>query len=602
MKLDLQSERYAPTGNISGSGVRKSLGTPTLDSLQILIRESAQNAWDARLTEASTVSFRVSIRVLTKPQHHALRTLLSALPAGAPTQSLLSRSLQQKSLSVIEISDAGTTGLGGPVRGDEEPSCGDHPDFADFFRNVGSVRDRHLGAGTYGYGKSAMYRLSRCGTVIAYTQTTCAGRNVTRLMAASIGEAYEDNGHRYTGRHWWGTRQRDSIVDPVTGADTHAIGESLGMARRGIRDRGTTILVLDPELEGRSHTQAANAVAECLAWFFWPKMIAAGSAEPSMIFEVAADDEPSCSLDVRSFPPLAILAEAMANAKKTGASTISCERPIQRLGRIGFARGPRLVRHTLDTGSEHPLIPDRISCVALMRPVELVVKYLPGPPLPSDMVEYAGVFICDEEVEAHFADAEPPAHDDWIPDFLEGRAKSFVRVALRKIGMAMEHYANPPLRDTPPVDQPSLALLGDALGNVLLDQLGPRLGGSDGGGSRTNHGNSNKHQLRISDPEPFRFAVVRRVPCAVFRIRISGNQSSKLKLVAKPLIVLEGGAIIAPEGPDAPRVVGWLDGTGHLASEGARIELARSVDVLHVAVSVREDAAITVTVENLSAD
>ena len=78
-----------------------------------------------------------------------------------------------------------------------------------------------------------------------------------------------------------------------------------------------------------------------------------------------------------------------------------------------------------------------------MRPAELVVKYLEGPALPTDSVEYGGVFICDEEVEEAFAAAEPPAHDDWIPDNLTGRDKTFVRVALRRIRDTVNEYAAP---------------------------------------------------------------------------------------------------------------------------------------------------------------
>ena len=37
------------------------------------------------------------------------------------------------------------------------------------------------------------------------------------------------------------------------------------------------------------------------------------------------------------------------------------------------------------------------------------------------------MFICDEEVEHAFAAAEPPAHDDWIHQYLERPDKTYVR-------------------------------------------------------------------------------------------------------------------------------------------------------------------------------
>lgn len=601
MNLDLQSERYAATGNISGSGVRRSLGTPTLNPLRILIREAGQNAWDARRDDETPVTFRVHVRSLSAAERSSVTSLLSALPSGSPTKDQIEQSLQRSPIGVIEISDWGTAGLGGPVRADEEPESGERANFANFFRNIGSPRDRALGAGTYGYGKSALYRMSRCGTVIAYTQTRHNGRGVTRLMAGSIGDAFAHKRRRYTGRHWWGAGGEGDVVDPVQGVKAHSAAESIGLTRRGADELGTSILILDPDLEERSHLQAGNAVLECLAWFFWPKMISRANRQPSMCFEVAVDGSALQVPDLRAFPPLEILVDAMTNAKGPDARKIACERPIQSLGRLGFAKGPRRRRVVLDTGSEHQLIPERSACVALMRPAELVVKYLQGPPLASDMVEYAGVFICDDSVEANFADAEPPAHDDWVPDFLEGRGKTFVRVALRRIDMATEQYGNPPAFNPAAGEQLSLGGLGDALGDVLLGQVGSRLGSHGEGGGSTGGSSGGKRTLSISEAEPFRFAVVKRTPCAVFRVQVTSSRAIALKLEAKPFIVLEGNSVEPAEGRNAPRVVGWLDAKGDLLAEGPQIKLASSgKDILHVAVSVVDDAAITVAVDNLS--
>lgn len=598
MKLDLQSERYAPTGNISGTGVRKSLGTPSLDPLQILVRESAQNAWDARLAGDSSVTFCVDIRTLSPSEQEAVAELLSVLPHNGPTRDLLNASLSKQSLSVMEISDWGTTGLGGPARADAEPSAGDWPDFVNFFRNVGSPRDRQLGAGTYGYGKSAMYRISRCGTILGYTQAECDGRPVTRFMGASIGDAFEHRHVRYTGRHWWGLKESDAIVDPVVGARAHSVAESVGLAKRGPTKRGTSILILDPDLDNRSSKQAANAVLECIAWFFWPKMMRQSDGVLPMGFDIRVERESVGPVDTRLFPPLEIFVEAMRDAKGLNALSIKCERPIKHLGKLGFAKGPRRQRAVLDVGTDRSLIPEASAVVALMRPAELVVKYLPGPALPSDIVEYAGVFICDEGVEGAFADAEPPAHDDWIPDFLEGWARTFVRVALRRIAAAMDQYATPASLATEPAEQQSLARLGDALGDVLIGQAGSRVGPREvTGGSNGSGSSSGRKRVSVSDPEPFGFALVRKIPCALFRVRISCNTPANVTLHANPFIVLEGGALVSPNGTSEPRVIGWLDETGDTISNTNSVRCTcDSNRALHVAVSVVDDAAITITV------
>ena len=55
MKLSLQSEEYPPTGGMGARGVKKSLGKPKLHPLELMVREAAQNSWDARLDDSHTV-------------------------------------------------------------------------------------------------------------------------------------------------------------------------------------------------------------------------------------------------------------------------------------------------------------------------------------------------------------------------------------------------------------------------------------------------------------------------------------------------------------------------------------------------------------------
>ena len=81
-----------------------------------------------------------------------------------------------------------------------------------------------------------------------------------------------------------------------------------------------------------------------------------------------------------------------------------------------------------------------------MRPVELIVKYLEGHPLPDERLEWAGVFVAsgEDEVERAFAESEPPAHDDWKPNNLpKGRTKTYVNVALTRLKEAASEMGLP---------------------------------------------------------------------------------------------------------------------------------------------------------------
>ena len=84
-----------------------------------------------------------------------------------------------------------------------------------------------------------------------------------------------------------------------------------------------------------------------------------------------------------------------------------------------------------------------------MRRVELVVKYLEGPELPAPQVEWAGVFINDEDIDSAFADAEPPTHDDWQAHMVEdnrsaGWSMSRSRTSMGNCGA--DSRQRPPLR------------------------------------------------------------------------------------------------------------------------------------------------------------
>jgi hypothetical protein len=599
VKLDLQSERFAPTGNLSGAGITKSLGAPTLNKLRVLVREACQNAWDAR-TGGGTVNVRFHLRRLSAREGQALGEALKARPSGGETRLALDVALGRDETWVLEISDRGTRGLSGPVRADSTEYA-DHGDFVSFFRDIGSPRDQKHGGGTYGYGKSSLYSLSRCHTIIAYSQTVDGPKPATRLMVAAIGHPYRHDGVRHTGRHWWGKRESYSrIVDPLQEDPAHRLAVALGLERRSSADTGTSIVVLDPDMGQRTPEQTANSIAECLVWFFWPKMLPRPDGTPAMQFELLLNGRSIGLPAPHEFAPLGIFVEAMLAAKSNAAPgfrQIRCERPIKDLGCLGLAKGPRKSRQELDTGEEEPLIPEHSSHIALMRPAELVVKYLQLPALPSDMVEFGGVFICDDDVEQYFADSEPPAHDDWLPASLSEPGKRFVRVALRRVKDAAEIYAHPAPGTGSRPEQASLAKVGDLLGSVLIGQDGGGPGRPESPPRQPGKGKSTPSKtLKISEPESFRFAIVKRVPCALFQVRLDIPKDAVVRLHAEALVVMEGGST-APAEPGEARVIGWLDASGTTLTDGPDVTFSQpgACSTL-IAVSVTPECAVSVVV------
>ena len=90
--------------------------------------------------------------------------------------------------------------------------------------------------------------------------------------------------------------------------------------------------------------------------------------------------------------------------------------------------------------------------------------------------------------------------------------------------------------------------------------------------------------------------VVRKVPCALFRVTVGVPEGREVHLHATPRIVLEGGGKIDAE-PDGPRVVAWLDANGNMLAEGpdAVFDVSGEIPAL-IAIGITGDCAVTVSV------
>src|SRR3546814_7591078 len=100
-------------------------------------------------------------------------------------------------------------------------------------------------------------------------------------------------------------------------------------------------------------------------------------------------------------------------------------------GHLAFAEsvGRPRTEVTQDVGDRPERIFDGpVRHVALMRPSELVVRYVEFPGMREES-DWAGVFLSSEDESAlrAFASFEPPAHDDWVPDRLRGADATLVR-------------------------------------------------------------------------------------------------------------------------------------------------------------------------------
>jgi len=492
MALGLYSETVGPNGNIQALGIINQLGRPNLDPLTVLVREAVQNSWDARASDKGIVEFGLAGWTLDKKQLNYLKKNIFA-KAPKSIHLPLDRVLGQN-LDVLAVCDKGTVGLGGPTRADIYDGKGAR-DFVDFVRNVGQPSDKQLSGGTYGYGKAAFYRYSKAQTIIVYTRCFFQGKYQSRLIVCALGASYTLEGRIYTGRHWWGEIV-DKYAEPVLDKKADDIAEHLGMQKFSDKECGTAILIIAPNFSGerisnqlslipddsgRSPYQALNYAAECILWYFWPKMLSLESIGPSMKFQLSWQGKEIKLPKPENYLPLQGFISAM-NLIKQGAShsslnhkfiEIATQRPNKKIGNLAIHMFQISSNGFFDKHDEDKSTFEGITHhTAIMRSPELVVHYIPGPVLSSSWFGYSGVFIADKDVDEVFANAEPPTHDKWVIDSLgDRRSRSIVRVALREINNSMELFSKPISVDNSQGGLVPLGSFANRLGESILTSI-----------------------------------------------------------------------------------------------------------------------------------
>lgn len=606
--LDLHSEPYGSTGNI-GENFRRLLGAPSLDPLQTVIREAIQNIADAaKLGHGPEILIR--LRTLSREQREVLGgVILRNIPREPTSREQLRSTLARGDLVVLEICDFRTSGLGGPTRSDRIPVGTERTDFIDFLRNIGTPRDTEHGGGTYGFGKVALYRASRCSAILVDTLPSGVSPEDRRLIGCHVGRSFgiPENGmlQKFTGRHWWGNADpNDGVADPVFGAQAAELASALGFPERGDERSGTSIMILDFETEGEDLRMAGHRVVEALLWNFWPRMMRGVPDSRRFVCRVEVEGTEIVVPAPEDLAPFDLFCKAMRAARdRTGNDLrlIESQRPAKLLGTLAIGKGLRSQRRPLVANDS--LVPSVVHHIALMRPVELVVKYLEGSPLPDERLEWAGVFLAnsEDEVERAFADSEPPAHDDWIPDNLpKGNAKRYVNIALTKLrAIAAEMGITALARPVGPNPGPPLARLAGRLGAILED-----VGGDGAGRRRPTGGGGGARPLRARATRPvfnrLEFGEAGRI--AVFTTEVSlGSGRSGATLAASASIAIEGtGASRIDDDIAQPTVLSIKPVDGGAAAEGSLLSLAGREGRFELRVLVPEDYAVTVDVEVLS--
>jgi hypothetical protein len=611
-RLELFSEPFAKTGNIAADGFRRLLGCPAQDLLQTVLRESIQNSIDAALPGFGP-SLSIRFRTLTSQQCTALREfVLADLPQGDHTRNEIATTIGTVGLKVLEICDFRSVGLGGPTSGDVASDGHEALNFVNFLRNVGVARDTYHGGGTYGYGKTSLYAMSACSTILVDSQTTCEGIPVRRFMGCHLGSAFDadtadSKRRRFTGRHWWGISDGDGGIDPLTGSHAAELAAALGMPERDLNNTGTSILILDPYIEEGEDVRSINHyIQETILWNFWPRLTVSTPEDKKLTIRVEIEGHEVALPVPDNFPPFDLFASAMKAYRENtdDVQIIRSDRPKKDLGKLIIKKG--LCADRLGSAlDENSGIPEQTSHIALMRPVELVVKYIEGTPFADTRFEWAGVFVCsdEDEVESAFAMSEPPAHDDWIPDNLPDRnAKTYVRGALKRIEQAASTFAVPimSVANSSKERGPSLAGTASRLGR-LLDSVS----GKGPGRPRTvPRPPSVKQELAISPARFIRLEIDdKNRRCAIFEADLQNDGAhATLEISAESHLVADGAVADDEDLPSGfeTRVIGMSFDVVDEVTSGPTIKVGTESGTISISVLSPPEAAVGVRLRFLN--
>lgn len=585
MSVRWWSQPFAPEGSAAAEGIVKQLGRPVLDPLTVLVREAAQNSWDARLDDG-VVEFHVDVRVLGDDVDTWRETLLP----GPPKESevALDKALGTESFVVV-VSDRNTRGLGGPLRAGERAQHEETPDFVQFLRNVGEPSDHQFGGGTYGFGKGIFYRLSRAGAILVDTCTAADGPAARRLMGAALGRSWYLDERRFTGRHWWGLVATDDVPDPVLADQADIISKNLGLSGFDDGRTGTDIVILaadlgivGPESDARERTpqEAATFLASSVLWHLWPKMVPDEYGR-HMRFTVGVNGSAVPVPEPHTLDELMPFVEALHEVRAGNGVAFSRTVPPKHAGTFAVAlsaadsAGTRLLieaARPFEGPSHH---------VARMRVAELVVDYLPGPPHSDPRLAYGGVFKASEDADALFASAEPPTHDDWISKGLIRTARGVVQGARTFVQKQLDERLGLGPQAGGPGGQ-GLGQLSALLAGIVPARLEPKDDESDDvavGGTRTNGGGSSGGGIGGSGgrPSPRRggrprlqgspmLQVHEGKPYLVAAVKVPAADVTRI-LVADVEVVVEGGGRESepPLGAAVPRILQWQSAAGAVA-------------------------------------
>ncbi len=408
---------------------------PSLDSF---VREVLQNSRDQR-RDGQRVDVRFVLEELTGPDVTDFLsaigwTTLSEHIEGAADPNLVTIGprlregldwISSGTIRLLRIEDSGTKGLTG---GEDDES-----NFAALCRHeLIAAADRRESGGSFGLGKSVLWRFSNLSTVLFHSRTSDEDRD--RFIGRTVLPAHDAEDRSWEGSDWFGS------VDPVGPRavsvwddQARALSAATSLERPdGVT--GTSILVVgfdEPALEEeRDVDLVCEDVVQSATRWFWPALL---RDDISVLVEGWKDGE--CVFTRHAQPVNAEVApfvhaqqdtaevdDAAENPGDVAEREITIRVPSQRPGRFDDPRESVEAKATLRIRVAESGEDWHRNTVALQRGAGMVVDYKPVKTRAGTEQGFHAALLAgraqgnseaDQTLEAFLRAAEPPAHHEW---------------------------------------------------------------------------------------------------------------------------------------------------------------------------------------------
>ncbi|WP_315246534.1 hypothetical protein [Pseudomonas fragi] len=221
----------------SGAFLLRALQNEETPLLDLLVRESVQNALDAGRSDNQELPVSVDFHI----REHSLEAIASIFSEGLNLQMLGKR--YPRTPKLLEIRDSGTEGLTGPMTFDSVLANGQHGNFLKLVFEIGRTRTDESAGGSWGLGKTCYFRMG-AGLVIYYSRIETYEGYEERLVASLVED--ENRVDRLqvttqTGIAWWGENDR---LQAITAPEhIHNILKALGAQPFSGKTTGTAIII-----------------------------------------------------------------------------------------------------------------------------------------------------------------------------------------------------------------------------------------------------------------------------------------------------------------------------------------------------------------------